>query len=78
MAALLEEFAWSHERVVQIPVDPGRFLADAMTFVPPRWSAVCRPVRSPTAVTPGNTAERRLRLAKPGEESGFNRLARHH
>jgi hypothetical protein len=31
MAALLEEFAWFRERVMQISFDPSRFLPDMLT-----------------------------------------------
>ena len=65
--AALQEFAWFRERVVQIP---GRFLIRHENF-----HATSPVPRSPPGIGPGNTAERRLRFAKPGEESGFNRLA---
>ena len=75
MVVLLEESASFRERVGSFRSDPGIFLADVTTFVPPRRSAVLRPVRFPAAVPPGSTAQLRLRLAKLG--GGFNRLAGH-
>jgi hypothetical protein len=77
-AALPEELARFRERVVRIPFDPGRFLVGLMTFVPPRRSAVPRPVGFPTAVASGNAAGHRLRPAKPGAERVFNRLIGYH
>jgi hypothetical protein len=49
-----------------------------LTFLPPRRPSVPRPIRSPTAVAPGNIADAALRLAKLAEESSFNRLAGHY
>jgi hypothetical protein len=59
--AAFQEFAWFRERVVQIP---GRFLIRHKNF-----HATSPVPRSPPGISPGNTAERRLRFAKPGRRA---------
>jgi hypothetical protein len=57
------------------PFDPGTFLADVITFVPPPPAHGPLIGPFPDPVPPGNTARHRVRLPKPGGERVLNRWA---